>query len=154
MLRIENDALVFLDDVYQMESYTELLGHPQRVVALGLLARPVADGVGVALYAETREEVQPLHPDSLLENQLGCEHRIEPPGDKRHCFSLGVAHGAMNRARCLSCLGSGRAMHGAHARERLRGARFGLVPGRDPSRWLGRVLLPRAATIAKNTHHV
>jgi hypothetical protein len=56
---------------------TELLGNPQRVVALGLVAVLFPDGVGVALHAEAREEVDALHVDALLHDDLCRQHGVE-----------------------------------------------------------------------------
>ena len=63
-----------IDDV-QLDA--ELLGRPQRVVALGFLVIRIADRVSVSLDAEACEEVQPFDVNAFFYYDFGGEHRIE-----------------------------------------------------------------------------
>jgi hypothetical protein len=60
MLGVEQDLLVFLDDVDDVQLDAELFRHPQGIVALGSGAILGADGVGVALDAAGSLALQPL----------------------------------------------------------------------------------------------
>jgi hypothetical protein len=89
--RVEQHVLVLVDDVDDMQPDAELLGDPQRVVALRLGPLLPADGMGVPLDAEAGEEVDSLDVDSLLLHDARGEHRVEPAGDQGDRLAL-LAH--------------------------------------------------------------
>ena len=88
VLGIEDDVLVFFDDIDDVELDSQLLGDPQSVVA----SRPglgfVANCVGVPLDTETREEVEPFDVHALVENDLCRQHGVKASGNQGEGFSL------------------------------------------------------------------
>ncbi|MBA1331652.1 hypothetical protein QQ73_11100 [Candidatus Endoriftia persephone str. Guaymas] len=70
---VEQHLLILLHDVDDMQLDAQLLRHPERIVALRLALVALADRMGVALDAESGEEVDPLHMDPLGLDHLSGE---------------------------------------------------------------------------------
>jgi len=96
VLRVDDDLLVFLDDLDHVEFDTQLFRHPQGIVALGAFAVLAADGVGMTLDAETGVEIDPLDMHPLVEYQTGRQHGVQATGNQGDCFSR-FAHRAVCR---------------------------------------------------------
>lgn len=74
VFRVQQHILVFLDDINEVQWDTELFGHPQRVIAFGFGAFVLADRMGVAFDAETREKIYSFDVHTLVHHHPGGEH--------------------------------------------------------------------------------
>ena len=83
VLGVQDDILVFLDDIHDVQFDPELFGDPQRVVALLPRGVLLADSMGVAFHAEPGVEVDALDFDALVKHHLGGEQGVEPARNQR-----------------------------------------------------------------------
>jgi Rieske Fe-S protein len=88
VLGVEHDVLVLLDDVDEVQVYTELVRRPQGVIPFRFVAFVVANGVGMSLDAEAGVKIDALDVYSLIEDHLGCQHRVQTAGDQCHRLAL------------------------------------------------------------------
>ena len=76
MSRIDHDILVLFNDINDVKPYAQLFRDPQSVVAFAALA--VTNCVGVPLHTKTGKEIEAFDVDTLILDNPGSEHRIEP----------------------------------------------------------------------------
>ena len=74
VLRVDNDVFVFLDDIDDMQFYSQLLRGPQGVIALRSGSIPVANRMGMTFDAEPGKKIDTFDMDTLIKDNPGCEH--------------------------------------------------------------------------------
>lgn len=74
--------------VRKQQPDTQLFSHPQRVVALGVQAALLTNGMGMAFHAKSGKKIDPLDMDALVHDNARGEQGIEAPGNQGCCFVL------------------------------------------------------------------
>ncbi len=85
---VEHHVFVFFHDIDDVQLDAQLLGAPQGIVALGFFLVLLADGVGMPLHAETREEIDAFHINALFLHDAHGQKGIQAAGNQGYCFAL------------------------------------------------------------------